>query len=421
MIRRNRFGAVWFVLGVCCWLLAPQPAPAQSADRLWGENLVENSSFEQGTLDDSGWLKRSAFTMSQTIVPSTFLMDGDVARTGKKSLRIGADADTTAFFSLESKPVPIEAGRNYKVAGWIKTKDVEASGRQPLHCNLHIRFSRTGGASVPIQGSRIVVTPTVDGSADWTLVERVVTAPEQAVEARVGCVLTCSGTAWFDDLAIYPQLTIPWQEVKRDRITFFYEGDDAPTQEKIASTEEHLAAIESALGVKHEERIDFYNYRSIERKEALTGNAADAHYAGTAMHTIGWEDKHKLAHVVLRLLGNSTLLLREGLAMYLSQKNMGLDLHSYVRQQSQAEIVPSVKTLCDDRKFVEIGVDLAFPAAGSFVRFLVEEYGMEKVKLLYSEMDSGNPGAKFRQTFQQIIGLDIMDADARWRTFGAPG
>ncbi len=421
MIRRNLLGGVCFALGICCWLLAPQRAPAQSGDELWGENLVENSSFEQGTMDDSGWLKRSAFSMSRTAVPPTFLMDGDVARTGKKSLRIAADADTTAFYSLESKPVPVEAGRNYKVAGWIKTEDVKAVGRQPLYCNLHIRFSRAGGVSVPIQGSRVVVTPTVDGSADWTLVERIVTAPEQAVEARAGCVLTCSGTAWFDDLAIYPQLAIPWQEVKTDRITFLYEGDDAPTREKISSTEEHLAAIESALGVKHEDRIDFYNYRSIQRKEAVTGNAWEAHYVGSTVHTIGWEDKHKLAHMVLRPLGESTLLLREGLAMYLSQKTMGIDLHSRVRRLSRTELLPSVKTLCDDRQFKEIGADLSFPAAGSFVRFLVEEYGMQKVKLLYSAMDPGSPAAKFKQTFQQIIRRDFLDAEAMWRTSCTPG
>ncbi|MFQ5591754.1 MAG: hypothetical protein ACE5HE_11365 [Phycisphaerae bacterium] len=129
-----------------------------------------------------------------------------------------------------------------------------------------------------------------------------------------------------------------------------------------------------------------------------------------------WDDQHKLAHVVLRKMGESTLLVREGLAVYLSQDNLDVDLRSYSRVQSQRGLLPSIMKLIEDAEFQKMGVDVTFPAAGSFIRYLVEEYGMDKVKLLYSQLRPGDPGLKFRKVFNQIFAQRVEEVDVLWQT-----
>ncbi|MFQ5591755.1 MAG: carbohydrate binding domain-containing protein [Phycisphaerae bacterium] len=237
MIRLNRFRASWLLLAALLWLLPPAPGmAADPGERLWDKNLVYNSSFEEGEDRPTGWTQRRAFSFGQTIVPAQMSIDREVSRTGKQSFHISSPDGTTAWHSMESKPVPVEPGKHYKVAGWIKTENVHAVGSQPLHCNLHIRFTNAKGASVAVGGSRVVWTRTIYGTKDWTAVERIVTAPEGAVEARAGCVLTCSGKAWFDDVTLHAQVPIPWNKKETERITFLYEGAGAPTEEKVAST-----------------------------------------------------------------------------------------------------------------------------------------------------------------------------------------
>jgi len=228
MVRDNQAAFVVRMVGALCCAVLPVDGRAadQAGDKLWGENLVFNPSFEEGADTQTGWTRRRAFMLSQESTPSIISIDKAVAHSGKQSLHISGSPDTTVWHSIESKSIPVKPGENYRVEGWIKTKYVTAVGRQPLHCNLHVRFSNDQGASVRVGGSSVVVTRTISGTEDWTKVERVVTAPEGAVEARVGCVLTCTGTAWFDDVKFQEQRTIPWNKKDTDRITFFSEATE---------------------------------------------------------------------------------------------------------------------------------------------------------------------------------------------------
>ncbi|MHC4696743.1 MAG: hypothetical protein ACYTFA_08385 [Planctomycetota bacterium] len=415
MIHHKRLGAHWLIIAVLCWVLLPEGAGAAPGEPLWGKNLVHNPSFELGADTETGWAKRRAFSMSRDVVPPTMGLDVDVAHTGKHSLSISGDPQTTSWYSIESDPIRVNAGDNCKVVGWIKTRYVIPVGRQPLNCNLHIRFTREEGGSVPVGASRVVKTPTVEGTQDWTKVERIVTVPEGAVEARVGCVLTCAGTAWFDDLAFHVQGPIPWKKTDTERITFLYEGDDAPTQTKVASALEHLAAIEAAMRIEHKEKIRFYNYHSLKRKEAVTGDAAPAHHVAGTVHMVGWNDKDMLARTVLRLMGDTILLLHEGLTVYMSQKNLGIDLREYMSRQREQATLPSIITMIDDAQFQEMDADVASRAAGSFVRHLAKEYGMDKVKQLCSENGVNQVPQKFQKSFQEIFGRDLVEVEVMWR------
>lgn len=135
--------------------------------------------------------------------------------------------------------------------------------------------------------------------------------------------------------------------------------------------------------------------------------------------------EHEVAHLVTGRPGSSSLMLSEGIAVYLENKfPMGLDgenedvddgvhlpvaadifsneflpvhrLDSSIRNRSGG----GVHT--DDRD-VQLRIFRAYRASGSFVKFLIERYGLRKFKTLYK-------GA----SFTSVYGKDLFQLNDEW-------
>jgi hypothetical protein len=59
----------------------------------------------------------------------------------------------------------------------------------------------------------------------------------------------------------------------------------------------------------------------------------------------------------------------------------------------------------------------SYPEAGSFVEFLIEQYGMARVKSFFASSTRDDPRSTIATKFQQAFGVSITDADAAWRAF----
>ncbi len=161
-----------------------------------GGNILPNASFEEiEGGGPKGW--RSANWQAR----ADFALDEDIARSGRRSLRIastgGADASWQGM-------APVRPFAKYRLSGWIRTQNLVPGSSK--------------GALISLQGLD-VMTPAVSGTRDWTAVEVVFeTGANDAV--AVNCLFggwgRATGTAWFDDLAltllsareIKPQATI---------------------------------------------------------------------------------------------------------------------------------------------------------------------------------------------------------------------
>jgi UrcA family protein len=132
---------------------------------------------------------------------------------------------------------------------------------------------------------------------------------------------------------------------------------------------------------------------------------------------------HEITHV---FAPNANRFLAEGLAIYAHEMlagptaypNFGASLHTSARPYAQADIAaldrlatPSLLEL--DR----LGGRESYLVAGSFVRFLVEQHGMEKFRRLYAltplvprERNAGAPGR-----WREVYGLDLDQLTQSWR------
>ena len=191
------------------------------------------------------------------------------------------------------------------------------------------------------------------------------------------------------------------------------------------------AKISKLLGVEYPEPIILALYSDPESKRHDTHHIGDGLALGNNMVEIyGKIDPyHELTHVLAGRLGDPPAMLNEGLAVYVSESmgadaleqlgSPGLKLDDAVaahRKQGQFILLDELFT------FTDIGPDssrptISYPEAGSFVKFLILNYGLEKFRQAYKSLENGDSAdtiRKNRETFRTIYGKFPADMERGW-------
>ncbi|GAB4249279.1 MAG: hypothetical protein Kow0054_06010 [Deferrisoma sp.] len=118
---------------------------------------------------------------------------------------------------------------------------------------------------------------------------------------------------------------------------------------------------------------------------------------------------HEMTHVLTRSLatfggnGPPPALLVEGLAEYVVGAPWGIDVDVWSRGVDLLGRRVAVTTLADSQAFRRANPVVAYELAGSFVRFLIERFGLEAFKRLYSHPD-----------FLEVYGQQLAVLEGRW-------
>jgi len=417
MIDQHQHKAIWalIVCSLCGVSAGPELMPVM--ETRWGENLVGNASFDDG-LD--GWSVRLGARQDGDVVRSLAWADEGAAHSGSRSLHMTGDSKTTLWIAFQSDPIPIEPGTRYRLEGWMKTEDVQQDEGQYLNSNFFVQFVDADGAVVQIGESPVRATRPLTGTQDWTKVTRIVKAPEGSTHARVGCALTCSGRAWFDDVGLHEGLPIAWTRLETERVLYFYEGLEGPPADAVASNQQFLESLEKMLDLRYKGKVHYYKYATGERKAQITGASERSHHEGVEIHSTNWVDRHDMAHVLMNSLGKSIPLLAEGIAIYCSKAIPGRDAHRRARiLETEGPWLPLDK-LFDPDMFQASPAPVSNALAGSFVGFLLDRYGADRFKKLYTYESAEEAKEKLPERFRTLYGLEIIEVEQAWREFLAP-
>jgi len=206
----------------------------------------------------------------------------------------------------------------------------------------------------------------------------------------------------------------------------FAAGDrvDAEWQESY-----HAWAI-AQLGVRVPQKIEYYKYQSREDMGNHTGNYGTNGYAEPArfeIHTLWPTDNHEVVHIYTALVGRPSDFFNEGIAVafqtnpatsrFESMFN-GQEVHQACAQylQNGTLVVPLNRiVVTNDFRAVTDSV-LSYRQAGSFVRFLIDRYGIGRV-LEFFRISSRTDGiAAINERFQASLGVSIETAEGAWLT-----
>jgi tetratricopeptide (TPR) repeat protein len=167
------------------------------------------------------------------------------------------------------------------------------------------------------------------------------------------------------------------------------------------------AQLSRFLGGAPEGRIRVWLYRSEEEKQALVG-------AGRTQFAKPWRLevhinerdfphpvlKHELAHVMAAPAGSAPFRVTtrlgvwplmgviEGLAVAADNPVQGdLTLHQWAAGMRKQKLAPDIRKLVGPEGFYQSAPARAYTLAGSFLRYLADTYGPEKLRALYAHAD----------------------------------
>jgi len=138
---------------------------------------------------------------------------------------------------------------------------------------------------------------------------------------------------------------------------------------------------------------------------------------------------HELTHVLAGRLGDPPAMFNEGLAVYVSESmgadalkqlgSPGLKLDDAVALHQKQEQFISLDELF---AFTDIGPDssrptISYPEAGSFVKYLISNYSLEKFRQAYKSLnndDSADALRKNRETFRTIYQKLPAEMEQGW-------
>ena len=189
--------------------------------------------------------------------------------------------------------------------------------------------------------------------------------------------------------------------------------------------------ISKLLGVEYPKPIILALYSDPESKRHDTYHTGNGLAHDNIMVEIfgKLDPYHELTHVLDGRLGDPPAMFNEGLAVYVSESmgadalkqlgSPGLKLDDAVAaHRKQGQFI----SLDELFAFTDIGPDssrptTSYPEAGSFVKFLISNYGLEKFRQAYKSLENGDnidTIRKNRETFRTIYGKFPADMEQGW-------
>lgn len=181
-----------------------------------------------------------------------------------------------------------------------------------------------------------------------------------------------------------------------------------------------LEEIEKTLDVKQREKINSYIFGTKEQKRKLFGSGnADVAKPWLGDIYINFENfdktlKHELIHVIAKKFGvtifkvadkiNPSII--EGLAMAIENNFDGNSIHSMAKRAYQAGYKYSIEKLFTGLNFFSQTSTISYVYAGSFIKYLGDKYGIEKIKKLYGDID-----------FQKLFSKNINSLATEYEAF----
>jgi hypothetical protein len=187
--------------------------------------------------------------------------------------------------------------------------------------------------------------------------------------------------------------------------------------------------VTSVLGVSPTRTITYNKYRDRAHMGQVIGVSNTNGFADAATFTVQtiWPiDNHEVVHLYTSAFGSPVALFSEGFAVAhqmnpasndLVAKWSGTPVHDLARQFRSAGRLVSLDTIVETAGFRTVDPNVSYPESGSFMRFLIDSYGLEPVKRLFAAGTPTDSRDVSGRAFSSIFGMTLADAERAWWAF----
>ena len=195
-----------------------------------------------------------------------------------------------------------------------------------------------------------------------------------------------------------------------------------------AAWQEHYHAwIVQTLDVSTDRTVTYNKYLSRAHMEALTGQGSSNAYANRSTWTIDtlWRmDNHEIVHLLSSTFGDPTDMFEEGFAVAHQVNPMASDfvprwgalsVNDRARGYRASGQLPSIPAMATTIGFRSISnSDMSYAVAGSFVRYVLDRFGLDAVKAFFRRGAPNDSLATIRTACLETFGVSLEQIEADW-------
>jgi hypothetical protein len=381
--------------------------------------LISNGSFEDVGRDGlpRGWSIES-FRGPEDAFAARYTVDEQIAHDGKKSWTFAADPNSGRFFLL-SQEVEVRDATHVRLRGWIKSENVRVvSAEHATHCNFLLTFyDENHHRFQEMRVSDKRTRPAV-GTKLWQEENVSFRLPKGTRYVKVSCVLAMSGQAWFDNVSLEAPEPIDWETATTKNFEFHW----LPGHPMPAGSQESQQALfdgyAKRLGIESNVVVGYYFYpdtTTIRRILSLKGHQYVS-WDDVEFHSINPNDNHEIIHFMTDPIGRPPRALAEGTVFWLHDDINGETVEAAMAKLVRADTFPPLRNLLDYNLFMSLDGTMAVTCAASFVGFLVDRFGVEKLMEYYAAINGMNSYDAVAMATEKTLGVPLDEIEAAWRT-----
>jgi hypothetical protein len=375
--------------------------------------VLLDEGFERNVSLPDGWTESVGATNGGGTTRSKIEIDAqNGAPNSPHSLHFSGDAQTIRWFDA-SRTFDVAPGDALRLSAFVKGEKIRKEGVQFPNFHLRLVFQdadkQTVGPAFYAQGG--------DGTFDWKQVETHGVAPAGAVKVMVGVFLSMSGDAWVDRIEVTKRggSSAPyadWLTLESKHVVVRYPKNHpraSGMKEYAQALDAGFETVTKKIAVEYTGKITAFVYANKEQGQSMTGRPlAFANPEGKAVHqTMANTISHEMTHVIALSIGSAqTALCGEGLGVWCDGAS-DVEHHARAAELAKQGTLPAMATLLGDFRGNEA---LSYPAAGSFVGYVIATFGLDAFKRLYLDPD---PAAHSKA----VLGKPLDDVDRDWRAF----
>jgi len=245
--------------------------------------------------------------------------------------------------------------------------------------------------------------------------------PRRSLALAVSVIVSACGSGPAGPGPAQPALTETIQSTHY--VIHFAPGDTVDS----AWQDQYYEWLIPALQLQSSPPLEYFKYRDRSHMQAITGKSTNgfAEPGTTRFHTIWPTDNHECVHTLVILqIGHPPALFNEGIAVahqtdpvrvVLTPRWNGTDLHALARNYDASGRLPALSALLRSSEFSAVDAEITYPCAGSFVRWLIDTYGLVPLKRYISSATFDDAPATTENRFEAAYSRSLASAWSEWR------
>ena len=227
------------------------------------------------------------------------------------------------------------------------------------------------------------------------------------------------------------------ERLETEHFVFYYSPGD---RIEVDRSETYHRWATAYLGVTVPRKIEYYKYRQIEDMTCTDSHPSSecvqlgaigmANSSLARIYTSYTWHPHECFHIYTKQIGGPPTFFNEGMATahivdpfnndFVPRSNSAPGSEpladAAARLYASGQLVP-VETLLTGPAWGKAPSWISYPEAGSFVRYLVDAYGLERMKEVFRTIPYADPPEVILTKFEGIYGMSLQAAESEWHAF----